>query len=596
MFTQKSLAFKQGATVCISAFLVIALLVVGLKAFETLNQVSGESMNASRENSIQASQNIRAISQSLTESMAQQRQALAMQEQASQEMEHLSKTINNTANDFASRIVTLDKTRRNVEVVALKTNRFKHDLVDAIETLESIFSQMEENDLRFELEDFHADLVDQQEVLQKEIVISLQNSSSSLKELGGAIEKTTVSMGGMVEEVARVSQDIQSAGRLSDKTARLAEDAMAQAQSAQSIQEESVGDIESSVELIADTASFNHNLLITIGLLTLVSYIVLSFLNVRSVVSRLTHSVSSLTRSGESSAQNAVQIRQASQTIAKNACELAAFIEETSASMEEMSSVTQQNTESSSNAQGIATSAESTAEKVDNEMVSMVTAMAEIDNSSREITKIVKTIDEIAFQTNILALNAAVEAARAGEAGAGFAIVADEVRSLAQRSAEAVRGTAAIVENSQKKSEEGSLHCTRVKELVSEISKQIKEMRSLSEGVALGSKEQYEGVSQVNEALSRMDRIAQDFSKDSEQSAISSEQMENEVHVLNDEVKALKEVVAGAERSGVSPPLQAVPEASTSNIVSPSLSESSDFFEPPQSQSDHADAFQTMKN
>jgi hypothetical protein len=160
----------------------------------------------------------------------------------------------------------------------------------------------------------------------------------------------------------------------------------------------------------------------------------------------------------ESSAQLAGaigQVSSSSQSLAEGAGEQAASLEETSASLEEMSSTTNRNADNSSKANALAKQARQAAERGADDMQAMSQAMQGIKTSSDDIAKIIKTIDEIAFQTNILALNAAVEAARAGEAGMGFAVVADEVRSLAQRSAQAAKETAAKIEGAIAKTTQG---------------------------------------------------------------------------------------------------------------------------------------------
>ena len=146
----------------------------------------------------------------------------------------------------------------------------------------------------------------------------------------------------------------------------------------------------------------------------------------------------------------------ASQTLASGASEQAASVEETSASLEEISSMIRSTADNAEKAKALAGEAHAVAQTGSRTMVEMTQAMAAIDTSSAEVAKIVKNIDEIAFQTNILALNAAVEAARAGEAGAGFAVVADEVRSLAQRSAAAAKETADKIEAAIASSRNGS--------------------------------------------------------------------------------------------------------------------------------------------
>ena len=154
-------------------------------------------------------------------------------------------------------------------------------------------------------------------------------------------------------------------------------------------------------------------------------------------------------------ASAASQISTASQSLAEGASEQAASLEETSSSLEEMASMTKRNAENAQKANDLAKEARHSADKGAGDMQTMSTAMEAIKVSSDDIAKIIKTIDEIAFQTNILALNAAVEAARAGEAGMGFAVVADEVRNLAQRSAQAAKETATKIEGAITKTDRG---------------------------------------------------------------------------------------------------------------------------------------------
>ncbi len=163
-----------------------------------------------------------------------------------------------------------------------------------------------------------------------------------------------------------------------------------------------------------------------------------------------------LLEASERLTETAAQVTASSQTLAQGASEQAAALEETSGSMEEMASMTRRNAENSQSAAQVMSQVEGRVRESDVVLADMVASMAAIQTSSRKVSKIIKTIDEIAFQTNILALNAAVEAARAGEAGLGFAVVADEVRSLAQRSAQAARDTSALIEESMATTLSGS--------------------------------------------------------------------------------------------------------------------------------------------
>ncbi|MCS6243717.1 MAG: hypothetical protein H2172_07675 [Opitutus sp.] len=246
---------------------------------------------------------------------------------------------------------------------------------------------------------------------------------------------------------------------------------------------------------------------------------------VRSICPALEATVRSLQAVSLQTKVVADSISHSSQSLAEGASEQAASVEETSASLEEMSSMTKRNAEAAKNAQKVAGQARGIAEKGSVGMQHMTTAMEGIKTSSSEIAKIIKTIDEIAFQTNILALNAAVEAARAGEAGAGFAVVADEVRSLAQRSAAAAKETAGKIETAMAKSEEGARANAEVSTLLSEIVDQVRSMDTLVGEIATASNEQSQGIEQLNSAVSQIDKVTQSNAAVAEESATSANEL-----------------------------------------------------------------------
>lgn len=179
-------------------------------------------------------------------------------------------------------------------------------------------------------------------------------------------------------------------------------------------------------------------------------------------------------------------------------------------------------------------------------MADMVEAMAEIDLSSGQVAKIVKDIDEIAFQTNILALNAAVEAARAGEAGAGFAVVADEVRSLAQRSAAAAKATAHKIEVAIGNTRKGTECTARVVESLEEITKQVAATDSLVGEIATAASEQAQGIEQINQAIGQMEKVSQSNAANAEETADAAMQVEAQGESLNELVGRLRALVGGA--------------------------------------------------
>ena len=245
------------------------------------------------------------------------------------------------------------------------------------------------------------------------------------------------------------------------------------------------------------------------------------------------------------------EISTASQRLAEGASEQAASLEETSASLEEISSMTHRNAEHAGSAEIIAAQTHVAADAGNADMVEMVRAMGEIKAASDNISKIIKTIDEIAFQTNILALNAAVEAARAGEAGAGFAVVADEVRALAQRSAVAARETADRITESIQKSEYGVRISTKVSGSLSDIAEKARRMNELVREIAAGSKEQNQGVNQVNTAVGQLDKVTQSNAAAAEETASASEELSAQSIELKSAVERLVMIVSGARKQVV---------------------------------------------
>jgi len=236
------------------------------------------------------------------------------------------------------------------------------------------------------------------------------------------------------------------------------------------------------------------------------------------------------------------QATQASQAVAEGASQQAASLEETSASLEEMASMTKRNVENS-------TQTREAAEKGALDMKEMSTSIEAIKVSSEDISKIIKTINEVALQTNILALNAAVEAARAGQAGLGFAVVAEEVRMLAQRSAEAARETSAKIEAAITNSHAGVEISTKVAQAFDEIVVRIRQVDQLVAETANASNEQNLGISQVNIAVSEMDKVTQSNAASAEETASSAAELHSQAMALKSSVDELVELVNGEKRT-----------------------------------------------
>jgi methyl-accepting chemotaxis protein len=247
-------------------------------------------------------------------------------------------------------------------------------------------------------------------------------------------------------------------------------------------------------------------------------------------------------------ASAARQVSVASQSLSSGASEQASSVEETSASLEEMISMIRSTSENAQKAKALAGESHAAASAGAVNMGEMSDAMKSIDSSSAEVAKIVKDIDEIAFQTNILALNAAVEAARAGEAGAGFAVVADEVRSLAQRSAAAAKETAAKIATAIENSRTGSTNSAKVADSLQKIAGSVSATDSLVGDIANAAREQSLGIEQINSAMTQMEKVTQGNAGSAEETASAAEELSAQARSMQEMVARLRRFVGGKQK------------------------------------------------
>ena len=257
----------------------------------------------------------------------------------------------------------------------------------------------------------------------------------------------------------------------------------------------------------------------------------------------------SLQEGADQTAVSSEQLSASSRALATGTSEQGASVTQTSASLEEISAMIRSTADNAMKAKDFASQATNAAQSGKKAMLEMNVAMQSIEASSLDVAKIVKNIDEIAFQTNILALNAAVEAARAGEAGAGFAVVADEVRSLAQRSAAAAKETAEKIETAIASTKRGSKTCTNVDESLEEIVKKVSAADVLVAEIAMAAKEQAQGIKQVDIAMTQMDKVTQGNASSAEQTSSAAEQLNSQAKLLQDNVEHLRLLISESSQS-----------------------------------------------
>jgi methyl-accepting chemotaxis protein len=254
----------------------------------------------------------------------------------------------------------------------------------------------------------------------------------------------------------------------------------------------------------------------------------------QGMVARLAETIADIGVLANNVAAGADQMSATSQAVSQGAAEQASSLEEISSSMNEITSQTRHNAENSAQANRLAAEAKALAENGNTQMQQMVSAMHEINNSSRNISRIIKVIDEIAFQTNLLALNAAVEAARAGRHGKGFAVVAEEVRNLAARSARAAKETSDMIEGSVRTIDGGAAIADKTAQALKEIVGAASKLTDLVNEIAAASNEQAQGVTQILAGLGQVDHVTQQNTAHAEESAAAAEELSSQARVLQE--------------------------------------------------------------
>ena len=358
------------------------------------------------------------------------------------------------------------------------------------------------------------------------------------------ISAVAMSIGPVHQEFYRVAASGDVAGAAAFLSSRLLPDLTRSRQTAHgllTLQNDLMQKVTASTE---DSVTTDGRIALIMILLSISIGAVIVFV-VRRINRSLQQTVHELSQGADQVASAAGQVASTSQAIAQGATEQAASLEETSSASEQIRALARESVHKTQSAAGLVGKAQEAFGETNVKFDQMVAAMEAINASSSKISKIIKVIDEIAFQTNILALNAAVEAARAGEAGMGFAVVADEVRSLAQRCAQAAGDTSALIEESIARFGDGKAKVDEVAASIRILSGEAAQVKELVEEVSAGSTSETQGIEQVANAVSQMQGLTQSSAASAEEGAAAAEELTAQSQSLRSAVGNLAALVGG---------------------------------------------------
>ncbi|MEM9398948.1 MAG: methyl-accepting chemotaxis protein [Verrucomicrobiota bacterium] len=543
----------------------------------------------------------------------------------SQGQQYLEKVEQNLpeAKQITTGFILLNDIEKDVDVMTEQLRTFKNQLNTAegllnnkisldneFENAAGEFSKSIENYLNYQtsLKDTLAEYDAYNTILKMSYASSMERKAKEI--YADALKSSSLQSSETSQFFGSIDADLERLTNISDSSQGL--NLLDKAKTALSIYEQSLGNLDSfsdelsatkteliqtakvfseaalamesnSIKLTLDSVEKENELLLlgrTISITSIILGVILviaaSIIITRSVTKPIANSIGVLLESADTTLHASSELTASGNMLARGASSQAASLEETSASLEEIASVTKQNVDTTVRTKQLTGEAREYAENGMNDMQELNSGVATVQESTNEmnttmdsikeasdaISKVIKTIDEIAFQTNILALNAAVEAARAGEAGAGFAVVADEVRSLAQRSADAAKETANMIQTSIERSSQGVEACSKVSsnlqaiitqssdvsQKLEQIATKVLDVDSATSEITAASQEQQTGIEQLNSVMHEMETVTQNNAASAEETASSAHTLEEQAKSVSRSIADLRELL-GPQRN-----------------------------------------------